>query len=64
MSLKGYLLMYDSNLAATAASGSATLAMTGMAYASWLLVAVALIALGGTFLAFGKRFKNRKGAKP
>lgn len=56
--------MYDSNAVATAASGTATLAMTGMATASWILIGVALIALGGTVLAFSQRYKNRNGAKP
>ena len=56
--------MYDSTAVTAMGSGASTLAVTGMYYSSWALIAIALIALGGTVLAFAKRFRNRNGARP
>lgn len=36
----------------------------GITISSWALVAIAVIALGGTLIAMGRRYKHRHGAKP
>ncbi|MFV0427374.1 MAG: hypothetical protein ACK5KU_10120 [Beutenbergiaceae bacterium] len=47
-------------------AGGATLAATGVAITtgSWILLAFALVALGGLVLTLGRRFAARGGPKP
>ena len=56
--------MYDSNLGTTALAATGSAASIGLAIGSWVLIAVALIALGGTMVALGRRWQKRNGPKP
>lgn len=54
--------MYGQDIAAT--SAGAGLAVTGLTIGSWLLIAVAAIALGSAIIAMAVRFRHRKGPRP
>lgn len=45
-------------------SAGAGLAVTGMTVGSWVLIAIAAVAIGSTFVAITVRWKNRHGARP
>ena len=56
--------MYDSNTTPSMLAVTGGVGGVGLATASWLLVAVAVIAVVGTLLAVGRRWAKRDGAKP
>lgn len=56
--------MYDSNLGATALATTGSAAWAGLTIGSWALIAIAVIALGGTMVALGRRWQKRNGPKP
>ena len=56
--------MYDSNTTPSILAVTGGIGGAGFATASWLLVAVAVIAVAGTLFALGRRCAKRDGAKP